>query len=515
MTNRNTVARKKSSQKQRVSFLAHLFADLDGSSLAVFRIAFGLIMHWEIWRYFSNDWIREYYIWPAFNFPYPLFEWVTPWAGHGMFIHFALLGVLSLFIATGLFYRISAPLFCIGITYIFLLEEANYLNHLYLICLLSFLLIFVPAHRRLSLDRIITGKGWPTTIPAWSVYLIGIQLAIAYFFGGVAKIGIDWLLARPLAIDLGGLTDLALVGPIFEQMWVLRFIAYSGLLLDLIIVPLLLWRRSRGIAFTLITSFHLLNAFWYQIGIFPWFMILATTIFFAPNWPQRLLARIRSVGRWEQLVLGLAGILGGLAAWGAIGPSLVPILVGIVSGLLIAWLVPEALRPETESPRFQQLATLGAFTPARKVTIMILAVWISLQVAIPLRHYAIPSVVHWTEEGHRFAWHMKLRTKDAQVRFFAYEPKTGEARIINPLFTLTPRQFRKMSGRPYMIRQFARYIKQQLDPTGNKGVEIRVDALASLNGRPEQRLIKPEVDLASVTNNKLGRNPWIMPLQNP
>ena len=423
MTNRNSVSRQPSLQTPRAPILAHLFTDLNGSSLAVFRIAFGLIMHWEVWRYFLNDWIRQYYIWPSFNFPYPLFEWVTPWAGNGMFIHFVVLGVLSLLIATGFLYKISTPLFFVGITYVFLLEESHYLNHMYLVCLLSFLLIFVPALRSLSLDRIIFGKGWASTIPAWSLYLIGSQLAIPYFFGGVAKIGTDWLLARPLAIGLGGFADLPLAGPIFEHNWGLLFISYSGLLLDLFIVPLLIWPRSRSVSFTVITSFHLLNAFWFQIGIFPWFMILASTIFFSPDWPQKMLIRIKSISRLGQLGVGLSGVLGGLIAWAAIGPSLVPILVGIFSGLAVFWLTSETLWPAEKVLSLQKQSSC-TISRTRKVTIILLASWMIFQVTIPLRHYLIPSVVHWTEEGHRFAWHMKLRAKEAKVRFFAYNPKT-------------------------------------------------------------------------------------------
>ena len=514
MTDLNRASRQQTSQTPKPSIIAHLFTDLDGTSLAVFRIAFGLIMHWEVWRYFLNDWIREYYIWPAFNFPYPLFEWVTPWAGSGMFLHFVVLGILSLFITTGLFYRISAPLFFVGITYVFLLEESHYLNHMYLVCLLSFLLIFVPANRCLSLDKIIIGKGWGTKIPAWSLYLIGSQIAIPYFFGGVAKIGTDWLLARPLAIGLAGFADLPLVGPMFEQTWGLLFIAYSGLLLDLFIVPLLLWPRSRSIAFSLITGFHLLNAFWFQIGIFPWFMMLAGTIFFSPDWPQKMLMRIKSVSRLGQWGVGITGLLGGLIAWAAIGLSLVPILVGILSGLVISWLAIDALWPEEKSLSLPN-KTFYTITKSHKVTSILLALWMIFQVTIPLRHYLIPSVVHWTEEGHRFAWHMKLRAKEAKVRFFAYKPKTGEAKSINPLFTLTARQYQKMSSRPDMIRQFSRYLKLNLDPTGTEGIEIRVDAVASLNGRPEQRLIDPKVDLASVKTSKLAKNFWIIPLNNP
>jgi hypothetical protein len=42
-----------------------LFRPIDPASIAVFRIAFGTLMVWEVWRYFSHDWIRRYYVTPG------------------------------------------------------------------------------------------------------------------------------------------------------------------------------------------------------------------------------------------------------------------------------------------------------------------------------------------------------------------------------------------------------------------------------------------------------------------
>jgi hypothetical protein len=71
-----------------------LFERADIASLVYFRIVFGAIMVWEAWRYFSFDWIRTLYIEPPFFFKYYGFEWISPWPGVGMHLHFAALGVL-------------------------------------------------------------------------------------------------------------------------------------------------------------------------------------------------------------------------------------------------------------------------------------------------------------------------------------------------------------------------------------------------------------------------------------
>src|SRR5437588_10332992 len=128
------------------------FGPVDIASLIFFRIAFGLLMVGHIWSYFSRHWIAEFWIEPRFLFKYYGFSWVHPWPGQWLHLHWAALGLFALFIAAGFLYRISAGLFFLSYTYFFLLDQTRYQNHTYLICLFSFLLIFLPANRVLSVD---------------------------------------------------------------------------------------------------------------------------------------------------------------------------------------------------------------------------------------------------------------------------------------------------------------------------------------------------------------------------
>jgi hypothetical protein len=51
---------------------------------------------------------------------------------------------------------------------------------------------------------------------------------------------------------------------------------------------LLLWRRTRVLAYLAALAFHLTNWYLFNIGIFPWIMICATLLFFPPSWPRYL-----------------------------------------------------------------------------------------------------------------------------------------------------------------------------------------------------------------------------------
>lgn len=201
---------------------------VDIAGLVVFRVALGLLMTWEYVRYVQHDWIRHYYILPNFHFTYPGFEWVKPWGAEGMLIHFAALGVLGLTLAAGFCYRLSAALFCLGFTYIALLDKSFYLNHFYLISLITGLMIFVPAHCAVSLDARWRPSGASQQVPAWTVWLLRFQIGIPYFFGGIAKLNSDWLAGEPMRMWLKPHAHFPLIGPYVTEEWMVYALSYGG-----------------------------------------------------------------------------------------------------------------------------------------------------------------------------------------------------------------------------------------------------------------------------------------------
>ena len=451
-----------------------LFTPVDNSFLAYMRILLGSIMVWEVTRYFSNGWIPYYYIEPKFHFTYYGFEWVKPWPGNGMYIHFQALGVLALCMTLGFYYRIAAALFFVGFTYVFLLEESRYLNHFYLICLLSFLMIFVPAERVFSLDARRKPALRSDTAPGWTLWLLRAQIGLAYFFGGVAKLSHDWLHGEPMRSWLASRTNFPIIGPYFREEWMVYGFVFGGLLLDLCVVPLLLWRRTRPWAFLAAVTFHLMNSQLFSIGIFPWFMLFGTLIFFPPDLPRRV----------------VAFVLPGSGAGGRSKRRRTQAAVEPVSG--------SATRPTRE-----RLVAGAVFA------------WLLVQVLVPLRHFLYPGDVNWTEEAHRFSWHMKLRDKDGEATFYVTDPKTGEEWEVDSREHLTPRQRSRVAGRPDMALQYAHFLAEQFRKDGHDNVEVRVEALVSVNGREPQLLIDPDVDLAKEKRRLWPPAKWILPLTNP
>lgn len=432
---------------------------MDVASLVYFRIAFGAIMLWEVYRYLAYDRIERYFLEPRFLFTYLGFGWVQPWPGDGLYYHFCAMGVLAVFIMAGFLYRIAAPLFFLAFGYVFLLDEAQYLNHFYFVCLVSFVMIFVPANRACSVDAWL----WPAlrsdTVPIWPLWLLRAQMGFVYFFAGIAKLNGDWLRGYPLRDWLPNAADKPLIGPFLGEAWTAVGMSYGGLLLDLFIWPALAWRRTRAFAFAGALFFHLMNAWIFNIGIFPWFSLAATALFFDPDWPRRLLRR---------------------------PPIDVP-----------------------GPPRDFQLGTRERWVAAA------FASYVAVQALLPLRPFVYPGNVAWTEEGHRFSWRQKLRDKDGVARFLLTDPSSGRTWEVDPRRILTAEQYSKMSDRPYMSLQFAHHLADLASEPGRPRVEVRVLGLASLNGRQPQPLVDPKVNLAAQPRTFFAPYDWIVPLQVP
>lgn len=431
---------------------------VDIASLVFVRIAFGFVMLWEVSRYLDAGWVADYYIQPDFNFTYFGFDWIAPWGGEGMYVHFVALGVLATLIMTGFAYRLATILFFLGITYTFLLEHAHYLNHFYLICLLSFLMMLVPAHRSCSVG---TWLGWvkpSNTTPFWTVWILRFQVGVVYFYGGIAKLNGDWLRGEPMRTWLSARADMPVVGPLFEAEAVIWVFVFGGIILDLAIVPLLMWRRTRAPGFVLIVAFHLANSVVWSIGIFPFLAIAMTTIFFEPDWARRIFR------------------------------------------------IPEYPKSSaTPSPGWRAEFITG-----------FVVLYAAAQALIPLRHYLYPGPVVWTEEGHNFSWRMKLRSRWADTTFYLTDPNSGKRFEVDMRRFLSSRQIRKMSSKPDLILQFARLLKEKTAEEGITDVKITARCTVSINGREPKLFFDPDLDLAALPRS-LAPKKWLYPFdsENP
>jgi hypothetical protein len=433
-----------------------LLCPTDAAVLATFRILFGVLMVWEVYRYHAYNRIYHYYIEPNFFFTYELFPFVRPVEPSLMYLIFFIMGISGLGIALGLFYRVAAILFFLTYTYIFLLDKAQYNNHYYLIILLALMFSVVDAHRWAALDQRFRPRLRAELIPFWQLFIFRAQIVIVYVYGALAKLNADWLQGEPIRTWLRDRSDYPFVGQFFTSEVVVYFFAYGGLFFDLFVGLGLIWKRTRLLSVLFVVFFHLTNGWLFSIGVFPYLMLATTVLFADADWPRRLLR------------------------------------FGTVKGY-------------SENAPKQRLGY-------HHLALVFLGVYLLVQILVPLRHVLYPGNVSWTEEGHRFAWHMKLRDKEGYLAFFIINPISNERWSVNPGTDLTPEQMQNMVGRPDMILQYAHFLADRARADGIEDPVVRVDSMVSLNGRPFQRLVDANVNLAEVPQTVFAPAPWVVPL---
>jgi vitamin K-dependent gamma-carboxylase len=427
---------------------------VDIASLAAFRVIFGTVMFASCVRLLASSWIDTMYVEPSWFFTYPGFSWVQPWPAWGMYLHYAVLALLSLGIASGTFYRVVTPLFTLGFLYTQLIDVTNYLNHHYLVVLLGGLLTCLPAHGAWSIDARRDPSVRRRVVPAWMVWLVRFQIGIVYTFAGLAKLKVDWLLhGQPLNLWLAARTETPIFGRLFLEPSLAYVMSWAGFLFDTTITLWLSWRRTRLYAYFVVIFFHGATGYLFNIGMFPIIMTSSALIFFSPSWPRTLLARF---GRRSS--------------------------------------PPDVTHePHVAPPRVARVA---------------IAIYVALQVALPLRHHVYPGSVLWNEDGMRFAWHVLIREKHGPVVFVAVFAD-GKRLEVPARNYLTARQEREMAGQPDLILQLARHIGASLRGRGFRDFAVHAETAISLNARRPAPMIDPAVDLLRVRD--IGPRDWVLP----
>ena len=446
----SSVAARRSAHR---TLATYLFQPVDNSPLVLFRVVFGLLIALEAGGAIATGWVRRAFIEPKFTFNFIGFDWLQPLVGETMYIIYATMAVLGIMVMLGYRYRFAIIAYGLLWTVCYLLQKSNYNNHYYLLVLLCGVMAIVPVHRYYSLD---VKKGLvdrSLTCPRWCLLIFVLQVGIVYFFAALAKIYPGWTAGKPIAIWFGAKSDFFLIGPLLQQEWLQQMVVYGGIAFDGLVVPLLLWKRTRLYAFGIGIVFHLFNSAVFHIGIFPYMMIGICVFFFPPEQIRKWFFRRK--------------------------PAV----------------------DVTTAPSY----------PVKPWLLGVLAVYFLWQVYLPLRHHLYYGDVFWTEEGHRMAWRMMLRTRWGTTTFKVVDTATGKTWNAHPSDYLTPKQERKLASHPDMIWQFSQFLEREYRRQGYADVAVYVTARASLNGSDLMPLTDPTVDLTEVRWQPFRHAAWIVP----
>lgn len=428
-----------------------LFKRIDNTGLSLWRIAFGLLITIEAFGAIVLGWVKEVLVEPQFTFNFIGFDFLQPLPGTGMYYYFLLMGVFGILVMLGYKYRWSMAAYALMWTCVYLMQKTAYNNHYYLLMLLCWMMVFFPSGRYLSLDSLKRGYK-KYDMPNWVKVVFILQIWIVFTYAAIAKMYPQWLDGSVPKLFMNGKSDYWLIGPILQQSWVHYSIVYFGILFDMFIIPLLLWKRTRVFGFCLSLFFHLFNSIVFQVGIFPYMSIAFAFFFFTPE-----------------------------------------TLIGFF---------------RLKRPVFMEDAiTIPSF---KSLGLYFFGIYFVIQLVLPLRHWFIKDDVLWTEEGHRLSWRMMLRSRSGMLIFWVEDKNTGERNNYpyNPL--LSAKQRKSVRSRPDFIWQMAQRIKK-IEAEKGKDVAVYVSCQVKINNGRYFSFIDPDVDLSAEKWHPFQHHDWILP----
>ena len=431
-----------------------LFKRIDNSSLIIFRIIFGLLCFLESVGAIFTGWVKRTLVEPEFTFNFIGFDFLQPLPGNGMYFYYVVMGVFGLGIMLGYKYRISVIAFTIMWTATYFMQKASYNNHYYLLILLSAIMALLPAHKHTSIDVKQNPKLKDISMPNWCKWIFVFQLLIVYTYASVAKIYPDWLDLTTPKLLLAGKINYPIIGEFLQNDFMPYLVAYGGIFYDGLIIPLLLFKRTRKIALIGSIFFHLFNSIVFQVGIFPYLALAFSLFFFEAEKVNRIFLKRKPLYIGKEVIT----------------KSYKPILVGL--GL----------------------------------------VYFMIQITLPIRHHFIDDNVLWTEEGHRLSWRMMLRSKSGSTIYKIENHTTGKTLNVKLEDYLSKKQQRLAQTKPDVMWQFSQRLKNIYKAKG-EDISVYITSYLSVNGKPYNEYIDSKVDIANQDWNYFGHTTWLLPNQ--
>ncbi|KAL1139075.1 hypothetical protein AAG570_009136 [Ranatra chinensis] len=457
-------------------FVKLMFTPKDGSSLAVIRILFGALMLIDIIdeRGFS---FADIFWGDPDECRFPLFNWLKPLPLEWMCMAYLIMWIGAFGIMLGAHFHESCLAFCIPYWYIFLLEKTRWNNHSYLFGILSIFFFFSDAHQVWSIDRRYGRVNKCQSVPLWNYGLFRFQLFLLYFIAGLKKIDSDWL----GGYSMSSLSNHWIFSPmrIFltpEQvdLWIIHVF---GFLLDLTVGFWLLFDSTRTVAMFFLTSFHLMNSQIFDIGMFPFVCLITMPIFCHANWPRKIINKMYSLKE----------------------------------------MCGQSIKSKCDfNNTCDKNCTCGAIRSSIKMkhhlTVTFILLHAIIQVFLPYSHFLTKGYNNWTNGIYGYSWDMMVHS---------WEPLITVVKVADndngKEFYIDPRAWIHTTGwnnHADMVVQYAhcinknvRNIKPEL-----RNISIYIDVIVSLNGRVQQRLFDPRVDLLQVRWSPFEPVTWVLPL---
>ncbi|MEN1786307.1 MAG: HTTM domain-containing protein, partial [Bacteroidota bacterium] len=259
--------------------------------------------------------------------------------------------------------------------------------------------------------------------------------------------------------------DIPIIGALLGYREVHYAFSWFGAFYDLTIPFFLLYKPTRWIAFFFVVVFHIMTRVLFDIGMFPYIMIVASLLFFSGDVHHRILQRLASLFKINKKDFD--------------------------NGLQFSL-----------QSKFRKQVIYGTVT-----------LFFAIQLLLPWRYLAYPGELFWTEEGYRFSWRVMLMEKAGYCQFKIVDGQSGKWFYVDNTDFLTPFQEKQMSFQPDFILEYAHYLKRHFEGQGHENIEIYVESYVTLNGRRSTTYIDPTVNLVD-EKESFRHKKWIIPFKD-
>ncbi|XP_033108157.1 vitamin K-dependent gamma-carboxylase-like [Anneissia japonica] len=486
----------------------------DSASLAIWRVVFGLLIIIDIPQERGMASISRRWGDPQ-QCHFPLFYFLSPLPVDWMYVIYLLMFLGALGLTIGFLYRLSCLTFVLTYWYIFLLDKSVWNNHSYLYGLIGLQFLFIDANCCWSVDGLLKHSIRNSHVPLWNYALVRFQIFIVYFVAGLKKLDKDWV----SGYSMGNLADNWIFDPfrllLTNEQIDLYVVHLGGLLLDLFIGFFLYFDKTRLFAAFFCASFHTMNSQMFQIGMFPYVMLATIPLFCYADWPRRVFKHFPDAFK---IALPLDTQL---------QTNKHCLYQQPINSLDLCQQPVNEIRPlkgklKGKSTRRSQrgasnakrkVATENEICVRHKVVIVCLLAYSVTQVLLPYSHFVTKGYNNWTDGLYGYSWDMMVHSWSSQhIKITYVDNTTGQVGYITPGVHLWDGASERWSAHGDMLKQYAMCLVNRLKDHNIRHPQLYFDVWRSLNGRFQQRMWNPKVDIVAADWSPLSQSSYLMPL---
>ncbi|XP_076231149.1 gamma-glutamyl carboxylase isoform X1 [Calliopsis andreniformis] len=537
-------------------FTKLLYRPTDPASLGVVRALFGFCMVLDV---IEERGLADIDIkWgDPMECHFPLIHGMRPPSLPWIIVIYTVMWMGAFGIMLGLNFKVACACFVIPYWYIFLLDKSYWNNHTYLYGIVATLFWGTEANKYFSLDAN-RAKEARTSVPLWNYFILKFQFFALYFIAGLKKSGTEWLSGYAMT----NLSRHWVFSPfklfLSTEQTDFFIVHWFAFIFDLTVGFWILFEKTRVPAMVFCTLFHLMNSRLFSIGIFPYVCLATMPLFCNTDWPRRLASYFKLSRRTLLFTQGQY-----IKSWDKssfedsleedsdfVTPSATPQkinkktstheVIESSNGEVNDKANDKALNKMNNQEDTVQTKHMGTIyrnikqmsfkstkaAKKQKFVVSLLLLHVALQFFLPYSHFITQGYNNWVPGIYGYSWDMMVHVWDTVlVVVKVHDNVSNEDRYLDSKAWVQTDRWEKHGD---MAIQYATCLKdnlirqeKQIFKTEQKGknwsrlssnLSIYIDVWCSLNGRFQQRIFDPNVDLLTVDWHPFKPISFLMPL---